>query len=110
MGNTARDFYRFYSVWGWVLLVVPVALCSVWVVVTMGADSPRQAKEWFEASYCVFSYYDTTWLVSAVMAAVAFFFASRLVGRGRDYRVNGVFMLVVSGVSLVLSIGHLLIK
>lgn len=110
MGTTHSTFLKMYSVWGWVLLVIPLVVCTIWPIITLGARTPREAKDIFVNANAIFAYYDFVWIASAVLSAFAFFFGSRLVGGGKSYAVNGVFMLVVAGTTLALSIAHLLIK
>lgn len=110
MGTTRNTFLKMYSVWGWILVAEPLIVCTLWPIVTFGARTPREAKEFFVSANAVFAHYDIVWIASAVLSAFAFFFGSRLVGGGKPYAVNGVFMLVVSGTTLALSIVHLLIK
>ena len=90
-------------------MVIPVALCAWWAVVTLGAGTDREAKRLFMDSCPVFAYYDAVWIVSAVLSAVAFFFSTRL-ARCKTRAVRGVFILVMSAVALALSIGHFLVK
>mgnify|MGYP001359491944 CR=1 FL=1 len=40
-------FRKFYTLWGSIMLVLPVSVCVAWFVITDGAESAEQARMMF---------------------------------------------------------------
>ena len=47
-------FRKFYTLWGSIMLVLPVSVCVAWFVITDGAESAEQARMMFMGSCRVF--------------------------------------------------------
>ena len=43
-------FRKFYTLWGSIMLVLPVSVCVAWFVITDGAESAEQARMMFMGS------------------------------------------------------------
>ena len=56
-------FRKFYTLWGSIMLVLPVSVCVAWFVITDGAESAEQARMMFMGSCRMFAYYDFTWFL-----------------------------------------------
>ena len=63
-------FRKFYTLWGSIMLVLPVSVCVAWFVITDGAESAEQARMMFMGSCRMFAYYDFTWFLCVFFSAL----------------------------------------
>ena len=97
-------FRKFYTLWGSIMLVLPVSVCVAWFVITDGAESAERARMMFMGSCRMFAYYDFTWFLCVFFSALPFFFGLRLVRGNWRSIATGAAMMLVAGSTLVFSI------
>lgn len=97
-------FRRFYTLWGSVMLIYPIAVCLAWVFITKGAADVAEAKMMFMGAFVLFTYYQFTWMLSVLLSAVPFFFGLRLLSGKTKTKIFGILMMMISCSTMVFSV------